>query len=343
MLPVAITGVGMVTGAGLNAQSSCAAIRCAIDNFRETRFLDGSGEWIMGCTVPLEETWRGRLKLIKMAAYAIRECLYSNRDVIPTATPLLLCLSEHARKGRVIDNDNEFFLDLLDELNLEFHEKSRVISQGRVSVAVAMKHACQLIHELKFNHVIIASTDSLLVTGTLADYEEKERLLTSENSNGFIPGEAAAALVIEHAYRKQKNKLVCCGLGFGVEEAHVGSGKALRCDGLTAAIKESLFDAGWAMSDIDFRITDISGEQYYFKEASLAVLRLLRERKEELDIWHPADCVGEVGTSMGLVMLVVLKTACEKKYVKGNRILMHLGNEDGSRSSLIFARLTDGQ
>jgi 3-oxoacyl-[acyl-carrier-protein] synthase-1 len=46
---------------------------------------------------------------------------------------------------------------------------------------------------------------------------------------------------------------------------------------------------------------------------------------------------------MGLVMLVVLKTACEKKYVKGNRILMHLGNEDGSRSSLIFARLTDGQ
>jgi len=109
--PLAITGSGMVTGVGLNAPASCAAIRCAIDNFQETRFMDSGGEWIMGCEVLLEQPWRGKTKLIKMAAAAIRECLDGNKQIIPESTPLLLCLSEHERKGRVIEDDNQFFLD----------------------------------------------------------------------------------------------------------------------------------------------------------------------------------------------------------------------------------------
>src|SRR6185437_4907763 len=101
--PLAITGTGMVTGVGLSAPASCAAIRCAIDNFQETRFMDKGGEWLMGCEVPLEQPWRGKTKLIKMAAAAITECLASNKQIAPKSTPLLLCLSENERKGRVID------------------------------------------------------------------------------------------------------------------------------------------------------------------------------------------------------------------------------------------------
>lgn len=335
--PLAITGTGMVTGVGLNAPASCAAIRCAIDNFRETRFMDNGGEWIMGCEVPMEQSWRGKTKLIKMAAATIRECLDGNKNIIPKATPLLLCLSEHDRKGRVIDDDNQFFLDLLEELGLEFHEKSRIIASGRVSVAVALQHARQLIQELKIIHVLIAATDSLLNAQTLAHYEDHERLLTSTNSNGFIPGEAGAALVIEPLYAKQENQLICHGLGFGVEKAHVYSDEPLRADGLTAAIKESLKDAGCGESVLEFKITDISGEQYYFKEASLAFSRIDRTKREEFDIWHPADCTGDVGATLGLVMLAVLKAACEKDYTKGHHILAHLGNDDGKRSSIILS------
>ena len=88
--------------------------------------------------------------------------------------------------------------------------------------------------------------------------------------------------------------------------------------------------------DLDFRITDLSGEQYYFKEASLALSRTLRKRKEEFDIWHPADCIGEVGSALSAIMLTVIKFACEKEYSKGNNILAHLGNDDGKRSSMIL-------
>lgn len=335
--PLAITGVGMVTGVGLNAPASCAAIRCAIDNFQETRFMDNGGEWIMGCEVPLEQPWRGKTKLIKMAAAAINECLDNNKQIVPKATPLLLCLSEQERKGRVIDDDNQFFLDLQEELGAEFHEKSRVIARGHVAVAVALKHARELLYELKVKHVLIAASDSLLVAPTLSHYEEDERLLTSQNSNGFIPGEAGAALLVEAVNTKSEGQLICHGLGFGVEKVHVDSDEPLRADGLTAAIKESLADAGCDMGDLDFRITDISGNQYYFKEASLALLRVLRKRKESFDIWHPADCIGEVGSVIGLVIIVFLKSAFEKDYSKGNHLIAHLGNDDGKRSSIIFA------
>lgn len=334
---LAITGTGMVTGVGLNAPASCAAIRCAIDNFQETRFMDKGGEWIMGCEVPLKQPWRGKTKLIKMAAAAINECLADNKKIVPKSTPLLLCLSEHERKGRVINDDNQFFIDLQKELGMEFHQKSRIIAQGHIAVAAALKHARQLFQELNVKHILIAATDSLLVGLTLRYYEENERLLTNNNSNGFIPGEAGAALVLEPIYAGQEKQLLCRGLGFGVENAHVVSGKPLRADGLTAAIKESLVNAGCEMGDLDFRITDISGEQYYFKEASLVLLRLLRKRKEEFDIWHPADCVGEVGAVVGVVMIAVLKAACEKDYSKGSHILAHLGNDDGKRSSMIFS------
>ena len=341
--PLAITGTGMVTGVGLNAPASCAAIRCAIDNFQETRFIDSGGEWIMGCEVPLEQPWRGKTKLIKMAATAIRECLDGNKQIIPESTPLLLCLSEHERKGRVIEDDNQFFLDLQDELGLEFHAKSRVIARGHVAVTVALQHARSLIQELKVKHVLIAATDSLLVGATLAHYEEYERLLTSNNSNGFIPGEAGAALVVEPVYAKQESQLICEGLGFGVEKAHIYSEEPLRADGLSAAIKESINDASFDMGDLDFRITDLSGEQYYFKEASLALSRTLRTRKQEFDLWHPADCIGEVGAALGLIMICVLKSSCEKYYSKGDHILAHLGNDDGKRSALVFEWQLTGQ
>ena len=51
----------------------------------------------------------------------------------------------------------------------------------------------------------------------------------------------------------------------------------MRADGLATAIKGALADAGCEMHDMDYRITDLSGEQYYFKEAALALSRTLRQ------------------------------------------------------------------
>ena len=341
--PVVVTSTGMVTGVGLTGAASCAAIRCAIDNFRQTRFMDRSGEWLMGCAVPLAQPWRGETKLLRMAAAAIRECLEGRRELLPESTPLLLCLSEPQRRGRIIADDDQFLGELQRDLGLRFHEQSRVFARGHVSMAVAVQHARELLDDRSIRHVLVVATDSLLVASTLSHYEEKQRLLTSTNSDGFTPGEAAAAFVLEPIRNDPHSRLVCRGLGFGVENAHIDSEEPLRADGLTGAIKAALRDAGCDESVLQFKIIDVSGTQYHFKEASLAFSRIDRTKRTDFDVWHPADCVGEVGAAIGPVMIGVLKAAFEKGYAKGHHVLMHLSNDDGKRAALVFAWQAEGR
>jgi 3-oxoacyl-[acyl-carrier-protein] synthase-1 len=341
--PLAIVGSGLVTGVGLSAPATCAAIRCAIDNFQETRFMDAGGEWIMGCEVPLEQPWRGTTKLVKMLAMALRECAETMPGVDLNATPIVLCLAEKNRPGLLPNLVHEVREGIQDELGFRLHPLSQLVTEGRVGVAVGLYQARQLIYGRGAPRVIIAGVDSLLVGPTLSAFEERERLLTSQNSNGFIPGEAAAAILVQAPTASDKPQLVCSGIGFGIEKATEDSEEPLRADGLVQAIKGALADAGCDMGDLDFRITDVSGSQYQFKEAALALSRILRKRKEEFDIWHPADCVGEVGAAVGGIMAAVIDAACRKAYSKGSHILFHLGNSDGKRVAMVCGFLPVGR
>ncbi len=130
MKPIAVIATGMVTGVGLTAPSTCAAIHCAIDNFAETRFIDSGGEWIVASEVPLDPPVRGRAKLIKMAAPAIMECLSAIKSSVPVSVPLLLCLGEEDRPGRFADLDGSMLTDI-----------ATVIATGRPSGMAATASA----------------------------------------------------------------------------------------------------------------------------------------------------------------------------------------------------------
>jgi 3-oxoacyl-[acyl-carrier-protein] synthase-1 len=337
--PIAIIAAGMVTDVGLDAPSSCAAIRCAIDNFSETRFMDKGGEWIMGSQVPLEQPWRGLPKLVQMVVPAIRECLAHAGNVRPEIVPLLLCVAEKERPGRLEGLDDQLFSEVQNELGVRFHPRSAVIPRGRVAGGLAMLQARRLIHEERLPFCVIAGVDSYLIASTLAAYEEKNRLLTSQNSNGFIPGEAGAAVLVGP---QTTSDLLCLGIGTGEEHATIGSEEPLRAEGIVKAIKAALADAGRTMADVDYRITDSNGEQYWFKEAALAVTRILRVRKEEFEIWHPADCIGEVGAAIGPCALAVAQTASRKAYAPGFHPLCHFSGETSERLSLVLSDATGG-
>lgn len=332
MTELAILASGMVTSVGLNAPAACAAIRCGLDNNQETRFMDQNGEWISAAMVPLEQPWRGLAKLKHMVIPAIRECLSGLDEDIPTATvPLFLCVAEENRPGRIQGLDGQLLHAVQEELGLGFHPRSTVIAEGRVGPVQAIQQVQQMMTRQEAGYCIVAGVDSFLTAGTLRAYEERMRLLTEKNSNGFIPGEAGAAVLLG----RRDSGLLIRGIGFGKEAAHIESEEPLRADGMVAAIKGALAASGMDMGDLDFRITDANGEQYVFKEAALALNRILRKRKEEFDIWHPAECTGEVGAATVPVVLAVAEAASRKGYAKGRNILCHFGNDDGQRAALI--------
>ena len=330
--PIAILKTGLVTSVGLTAPSTCAAIRAKLTNPSETRFINSGGEWIMAHQVTLVQPWRGLAKLAKMAAMVIEEALADMPRDDWVHIPLLLCVAEPDRPGRLDGLDHRLIADILDELGVKFAPQSAIVAHGRVGVAVALAQARTLLAG-GCTRVLIAATDSLLTWPTLSHYEREDRLLTARNSNGFMPGEGAGALLVG-AGEGQAGELVCTGIGFGREAAHLDSGEPLRAEGLSMAIKAALAEAGCAMHDMDFRITDLSGEQYYFKEATLALSRTLRKRKEEFDIWHPAECTGEQGAAAGLAVVALADAACRKAFTKGPNILAHMANDAGQRTAL---------
>lgn len=333
---LAIVGSGMVTGVGLSAAASCAAIRCAINDFQETKFIDEGGEWIIGSSVPLEQSWRGITKLTKILASALKECASSDPDLTLDQVPILLCLAEENRPGHLYDLNNQVYFGAEKELGMRFHEKSVILNQGRVGVAIALKHARQLIYEQKFPAVIIAGVDSLVNAQALTAFEEQERLLTSKNSNGFIPGEAAAAILVRMPKTELDPQLVCIGLGFGIEKARIDSDLPLRADGLVDAFNEAFGEAGCNIADLDYRIADISGEQYWFKETALALGRTLRIHKDGFELWHPADSIGETGAAIGPVIFSVAMAATRKAYAPGTNILCHFASDDGKRAAVVL-------
>lgn len=322
-----------MTSVGLTAAASCAAFRAKLTNPTETHFIDSQGGWLMAHQVPLHSPLRGLAKLSAMGTLAIHEAIVATPPDQRQQMPLILCVAETDRPGRMEGLDDRLFEMIRSEAGVGYSPHSLVVRQGRVGMAVALMKVRQLIESSAAPQVLVAATDTLLTWPTLSHYEEARRLLTPLNANGFMPGEAAGALLVG-APSGAPGEMLCTGIGFGRETAHINSEEPLRAEGLTQAIKGALADAGCGMHDMDFRITDLAGEQYYFKEATLALSRILRVRKEEFDIWHPAECTGEVGAASGATILAAAMAACSKRYAPGPHLLAHMSNDGGQRAAL---------
>src|SRR4030095_3941860 len=332
--PLTVRRTGLVTSVGRSAPATCAAIRSKLTNPTETRFIDKAGERIVGHAVALDQSLRGLGKLAYMAAMVADECLIDVPRETCERIPVLLCVAERDRPGRLDGLDDRFLIEVCALLNgARFSPDSRVVPHGRVSVAVALLHARQLLYRSPAPAVLIVAADSLLTWPTLKTFEEHERLLANRNSNGFVPGEAASALLVSRSAAGPHLEIV--GLGFATEPATIEKEEPLRGIGLSLAIDQALQDAGCEMHNMDFRITDISGEQYYFKEAAIATSRTLKQRKEEFDIWQPAECIGEVGSAIGPAMLAVAEASGRKAYAPGPAMLVHGANDDGQRAAIV--------
>lgn len=332
-ISLALRATGLVTSVGLDAPSSCAAIRAKLTNPSETRFRDALGAWIMAHPVPLERPWRGLERLARMAAMAIEEALACVPRDVWSRTPVLLCVAEPERPGREDGLDDRLFGLIEQMLDASFSADSGIVAYGRVGAAVALTSADRLLRENRCDQVLIAAVDSLIRWPTLSVFEAGDRLLTSQNSDGFMPGEGAGALLM--AASCDRAALQCNSVGFAMEPAPLDSGRPLRGEGLSSAIHQALAASGHQMHDMDARIADLSGEQYYFKEAALAMARTLQQRKEFFDLWHPAECTGDIGAVSGVSMLAVVDAAFRKGYAPGRRLIAHLGNDKGARAAIV--------
>ena len=338
MTAVAITAGGLVTAVGFNAAASCAAIRAGIRGVRSTNLFDAvTGEPIPAGKVDLPQWWEGLEKLAELVAPAISECLGALRNTDEAGQiPILLGVPGTDRPHRFAGLEDRLLGEIEYRLGLPHHPLSRVGAHGQVSATRAIHYATTLITKRSASACVVAGVDSLLRQNVVNVYAERRRVMTSDNSNGFFPGEAGSAVLVSEFGHMAGPQLEVLGIGFGREAATIETEEPCRAEGLTRAIKEAVAAAGIEFDTVAFRVNDLNGEHYKFKEATIAVARMeKRPQHTPFDIWHPIEFVGEIGAAVGPAALTVTLTAGAKGYAPGDVALLHFSNDDGERAAIV--------
>jgi len=337
-----IVSTGLVCPVGLNAEASCAAMRAGISAFEELPYCDNDGEPIMGAVVPgfsLDNHYFEK-RLVEMLATAVAESLSKVSGIATEKLPLLVGLAETGRPGFPSRLANNIINGLQDILEVRFHpEFSRVITSGHTSGFEALAIARQRLKHDEVSACLVCGVDSYIRAKSLLWLDEHWRLKTEQNSDGVIPGEAAAAVIIgmNEQAKESSSQLQITGLGFAIEEAGILSEKPLFGHGLSQSIRVALSEAGIDFSEIDFRLSDITGESYGFREQMLSLSRVMRVRREEtIPIWHNAEFIGDNGAVAGISQLVVAFEAFLKGNVLGKRSICYTSAVSGARAVAIL-------
>ena len=343
-----IVSTGMVSPVGLNAEASCAAMRAGISAFEELPYSDNSGEPIVGAVVPgytLDTRHFGN-RLVKMLAAAVTECLDKTPQLSTEGIPLLVALAEAGRPGFPADLAENIINKLQAALGVNFHPVlSRVVSSGHTSGFEALAIAREIMKDKDVPSCLICGVDSYLRAGSLLWLDQHWRLKTEENSDGVIPGEAAAAvLVCTRQFTSSATSVQLTGLGFGTEPAPVMTEEPLLGLGLTEASKGALSEVGIQMHQIGFRLSDVTGESYGFREQALVVGRLLRVHREGgYPIWHASENIGDTGAAAGIVQIILSFYAFLKNYAPGDVAMCFASSETGRRAVALLASTKHGK
>lgn len=340
--PLSIVGLGIISCLGEGAEVNAAAMRCDYDGFQETDFNQPFNV-NKQIGAPIEGNLRGIEKLSYMSTVAVSEAI-KNLPNNYQGLNVIYCMPD--KNLNTFFNTDEALHEIIDstfkKMQLgKLSSTSTVFWQQRCGFISALKRSQELLYDEKLEFVLIVSIDSLLNSATLSDlggelFGENRRLLGDEFSDGFVPGEAATAVLLSTPQRMQ-SKVIISGVGEGFESATIDNEEeVLKGKGLSDAIKSASQQAGIEVHDTNYRVSSVSGELYFFKEAALALTASLKQKVPENPLLHPADNIGEVGAAVGGAMVVMDYFSLIKGYAPGNTSLHLISNDNSYRGAFIM-------
>ncbi|MEZ4312548.1 MAG: hypothetical protein R3F14_31350 [Polyangiaceae bacterium] len=336
-LALSICGSGMCCAVGFTAEAARPAIRAGLEAFAESDFLDSAGFPVIAAILPIEDVWGSRRMALQFES-VIEQCLAGTR-LDPAGIPILLLTAERGRPGSFETWGKACFRAREEATGRPVHPESRVLALGRAGLAAAVVEARAILAGRRAEHVLIAGVDSYLNALAINHFLRRDRILSPEAKNGFIPGEGAGAVLVRLAPRTDPGLFVL-GSGVADEEATVDNEVPSRAIGMTRAIRAALSESGYRLSDLHFRVADIAGEPFYFTEAGLAVSRAFDQRVGEFRTVHITDAVGETGAAIGPMSLAYLAGAMPRGHTPGTRALFHLASDGGARAALVLELVT---
>jgi 3-oxoacyl-[acyl-carrier-protein] synthase-1 len=341
---IAVTAAAALTPGGHSVAESCAAIRARMSAFAELPFLmtTRDPEWdprelLRGAAVPGVSVAQPPGRLADFGLVVLRQLVEQSRLQRSELgrCALLLCLPEPdaVADGWQLEQTLPELLCARGGLppfaTVRAHAGHtaalRLVDEAHQLMAVGQASACLLL-----------AVDSYLGFERLRLLDAGHRIRSDRNKDGFIPGEAAIALMLEPARGASRPPL--CTLGrpsVAVEPHSHHTDRSSTGRGLQLAIEGAL---GAADRPASWVVCDLNGESYRSFEWGTVRTRLAERFADLRHLVHPADCVGDVGSAAGGLLLACVAQAFARGYAPAPHALLWTASEDGTRAALLANR-----
>lgn len=345
-----LAAAGLCCSLGYHLDAAICALRANMDHFQESTFYSLSADPINVARLP--DAIYGQARLQRWVEYAVRDCsrhLERPATVLDAEeTAVIVLAPHHSRAHADADRIEKLVLTVLAALREELPPAQRpvhsipfaimVLSQGSVGLAPALSRAANYLVNETAKQVLLIGIDSLLNSADINFYLSDERLFVRGNSNGFLPGEAASAILLRLAPSSSPG-LHIKGIGVAEEAGRHDGSVPSRGQGLTAAIRSACVQAKVDPLQLMFRISDQNGEQFFAKDAANAITRVMfgGRKMEQLSI---ADKIGEVSAASGPAMLAWLHRDMQEPDTSPGALgVLHLAHDDGTRCAIVLQHI----
>jgi 3-oxoacyl-[acyl-carrier-protein] synthase-1 len=363
---VVVTAIGMRTAVGNDAVQSAAAVRAGVNRFAlwerlGTAFEDEAG--VIASALPDDfddEPWVQ--KAIDMVPEPIHEALWSgglydfseargggsgspspSRRAFPsgrTAPHLAAYIATPYADRAGVSNDafRLFSIEAREHCIAPARADSvQIVSCDHAAGIVALERASRDLQEGKVDFAVVGALDSLLHAEYLRVLWGEGRLKLPSRADGLIPGEAAAVVVLERQRDAEARQAPILGrLGAAAvdhEAVPLGPEHPIRAEGASRAIAAALERNGGA-ERIERIVVDLTGERWRSLEWALVETRCLGRMPRGWQLWHPADCLGDVGAATSIVHLGLALRAFARGYGGAGGILIAAASARGERAAV---------
>jgi 3-oxoacyl-[acyl-carrier-protein] synthase-1 len=309
--------------------------------------VDGAGNpLVAGFDALLDPERRGLPRLVDLAAAPLEEVRAKLEDHPAPSVPVPVLLASPEPRPGFSDADGERLTTLLQSALLPEGVLLQ-IELGARGHAAALSGLEQAVQRLRGGHAelcLVAGADSYLEADTLDWLEENRQLAGEGRRGGFIPGEAAGAVLLASDAARRRLRLpslaVVRGAASSRETRLIKSDADCFGQGLAEAIAAAAHGLRLPDEAPDAIYCDLNGERYRSEEWGFAALRLSQILRR-LDTITPQDCWGEVGAASGVLGCVLAVQSWSRGYAPGPRALIFGGSEGGLRGAAVLER-SDG-
>jgi len=343
MEPVAIIGLGASTPIGRSVWASAAAVRAGVSGFFEhPSMIDTAGEAMRVAKAPwlpttMEEIERCR----ELVVPAILEALTVMGTAFPAVRVGLALALPPERPGRQVRLAHEL-LTIVSQYFPRRFSSAEVFEHGHAAGHLAVDTAIRSLQNGHSDAYVVAGVDSYLAPETLEWIEECDQLHGGgelNNAWGFIPGEAAGALLLTTTRFSDEHQVERLGdvltLGIDHEPNLIKTDTVCVGEGLTRALRAALTPLPRG-ARIDNVFCDLNGETYRADEYGFAALRTREWFRAATDFVAPADCWGDVGAAGTPLHIALGVIAHRKRYGKGPLSMVCASSESGERGAAVI-------